>query len=88
MKPWSHFNYNDSGPSAIIIATDGLDSFKYKKSEYLNYTHTLSDVTSFKNWTGEFLKRRMNKVMKENAEGVITPVDDIAMAVLVNEERL
>lgn len=61
----------------FIISTDGIESFfdgkNFKKLKNIG-------LTQFKNLNGLFLKRRLGKIIKENAKNNIFNQDDIGIA--------
>jgi hypothetical protein len=69
----------------IIIGSDGMNSFK-TGNDILPLQDICVKMLDFKNYNGSFLKRRMNKLIKElNVEGY-TNFDDVSLAALTTKE--
>lgn len=58
----------------ICIASDGIESFNQ------DFENTIQQLSSFKNFKGVFLERRVNKMIKENKKESITHYDDLSVA--------
>ncbi len=58
----------------ICIASDGIESFNQETDI------TIQQLSSFKNFRGVFLERRVNKLIKENKKESITHYDDLSVA--------
>lgn len=69
--------YNTEKLDYFIISTDGIESFfdgkEFKKIKNIG-------LNKFKNLNGLFLKRRLNKIIKENSKNNIFNQDDIGVA--------
>ena len=64
----------------LILSTDGIDSFQNKESnELINLDKKVHD---FKNYKGEFLKRRIKRILKENTKSNNHHSDDIGIAAI------
>lgn len=67
----------------IIISSDGLESFINIDTGIKTPTKEIIDkVMDFKNTTGEFLQRRMNRVIKDLEKERIYHDDDISIGIL------
>lgn len=65
----------------ILLASDGLSSFVRMDDSYHIPVHeVIAELVSFKSLTGEFLKRRMNRMLKDFAKDGIFPMDDVSVA--------
>jgi serine/threonine protein phosphatase PrpC len=58
----------------ICLASDGIESFNQDAEK------TIQQLSSFKNFRGVFLERRVNKLIKENKKNNITHYDDLSVA--------
>ena len=69
----------------VLIASDGLSAF-VRKGERLPYI-PLADIvpafTAFKNYNGQFLKRRARRAIKAFEKEDIHPTDDLSMGVIM-----
>ncbi len=70
----------------IGIATDGLSSFQRNKYESIPAINIIKKICDFKSFNGDFLKRRMNKIMKEFSKENIDHYDDVTIAVMKIED--
>lgn len=53
----------------VLIVSDGLQSFQNLSGKMsVNHTHVLKQLTKFKTFTGDFVKRRLNRFKKECAK--------------------
>lgn len=67
----------------IIITSDGLTSFINKKTrEPVDTTKVITDILDFRVDTGEFLKRRMNRLLKDYEREDIILMDDLSAGIL------
>ncbi len=67
----------------VCIASDGLSSFFNKSTgENIPIDRVVKDVIAFKNHTGEFVKRRMYKLMKDYEKEGIVNYDDVSVAAI------
>jgi len=65
---------------SILIGSDGLSTFIKQGNDPLSLIDVSNNVTSFKNTTGEFLKRRVLKYTDDCRKAGIYHYDDIALA--------
>lgn len=80
-----YYLYKVNEIETIIIGSDGINSFK-KENDILLLQDLCLRILDFKTYKGEFLKRRMNKLIKElNIEGY-SNFDDISLAALTIKE--
>lgn len=72
----------------IAVASDGLSSFvNQNTNEQIDSRIIIEQMFSFKNITGEFLKRRVYRALKDFEKENIVPMDDVSVAIILNEER-
>ncbi|MHA1169394.1 MAG: protein phosphatase 2C domain-containing protein [Candidatus Hodarchaeales archaeon] len=74
---------------SIIILSDGVQSFYQtiitgtsKHNEKVTYHEVLKELLSFKNYTGRFVQRRMNKFIKTCKRNDWNHSDDISIAAI------
>lgn len=65
----------------VAVTTDGIGSFK-KDMSLLDPFEVVQPLTAFKNWTGEFVKRRLSKGMVDFSKESTIPYDDVAIAAI------
>jgi serine/threonine protein phosphatase PrpC len=73
-------NIDRNGLDYIILSTDGMLSFIDNKNNHINQNDINRDITAFKRLNGEFIARRMNRMMKDNAKEGIIHYDDFTVA--------
>jgi len=74
---------------SIIVMSDGVQSF-YRTiisgtsihNEKITYHNVLKELLSFKNYTGKFVQRRMNKFIKTCSKNNWNHADDISIAAI------
>lgn len=79
----------ESTIKTVIITSDGLTTFTKKENgETLVYDSEklIDKIADFKNFNGQFLHRRMNRVMKELHEEGYENFDDLSIGVIHFEE--
>lgn len=76
----------------LLIMSDGIESFSYEDEEMnrklIHYTDICNDIIQFKNYTGEFIKRRMGSkrgLINEYEKLNIKHFDDISIAGVYSE---
>ena len=80
-------NFPIEADATLLVASDGIDSFIDDCGRKKNYHDYLCEFTEFKNFKGEFLKRRMKKAIKTLERKGFTHYDDIsAGAFLIKPE--
>lgn len=65
----------------LILSSDGIESFSNQ-----NLLDVFNDLHSFKNFKGDFLSRRIKRIIKEKNSDHIVHFDDIGMAGFSFEE--
>jgi len=69
----------------VVIFSDGVESFTKPGVEKLDKVEVIEELTSFKNYNGEFIRRRTNGAFKYyNKKGIIH-TDDLSVAGLYND---
>jgi len=68
---------------SLALFSDGLNTFYDSNGDSQPLTSTARDLTGFKNIHGEFVKRRMQKVMRNNKNAGIAHQDDLFCAAIV-----
>ncbi len=71
----------DRGLELVAIASDGIETFR-KNSELIETLDIAQDLVVFKNWKGEFVKRRLSRALLSFSKEGIYHDDDIAYAVI------
>jgi len=71
--------------SFIGITSDGLLSFLKNGNEEVPLKTIFNELCSFKNTNGEFLKRRMNRMIKNFSKEDIDNYDDFSIGVMYND---
>lgn len=67
----------------IAVFSDGITQIgKLTSSEFEPWSEAVSDFLAFKNFEGEFAKRRMIRELRNLEKNSLGPVDDIAYAVV------
>jgi hypothetical protein len=65
----------------VLISSDGLGNFEDSQSRLLiPFSGIVGEVVDFKVMKGEFLKRRLNRVLENLAAKKIFPLDDVGVA--------
>lgn len=74
----------------IGIFSDGVTDFQdERKNDRLPVKMVIDEMMSFKNYTGEFVKRRVSAALKTLAREDIHPNDDFSMAVIhINHDSI
>jgi len=79
----------DPEVESIIIMSDGVQSFYQtiisgtsKHNEKISYHDVLKELLNFKNYTGRFVQRRMNKFIKTCIKNDWNHSDDISIAAI------
>jgi Protein phosphatase 2C len=65
---------------SMFISSDGLKSFRDNSAQSVPLMDVIREVLSIKNYNGQFLQRRMTKMMKDFAARGIFATDDISVA--------
>lgn len=77
-----HFHPEEEGIVAMAVLTDGIEQVGDKPA-----TAVANEFLSFKNYQGEFVKRRMLKALKEFRKDGAVPRDDVGIAVVWFPEK-
>lgn len=75
---------------SIILSSDGMQSFKRQESpSQVDIYEVVSSLTSFKQWKGEFVKRKLSRMLSEFSKKGIAPADDISVAAIhITSEKI
>lgn len=74
----------------IVISSDGISNFK-KDGKLLQPLEVAKKLTMFKNWEGEFVKRRLSRGLLDFSKEETFPDDDVALAAIhftTKEEKI
>jgi len=75
-------NFSHSGETRLIgVASDGLNSFVDKSGNPVPFYEVAAEIFKFKNFNGEFVKRRMNAAFAEFDKRGWRNQDDFSIAV-------
>lgn len=70
----------------ISIFSDGVDSFREKQEngtfKKVHYTEVIKELTAFKSYKGEFVKRRFNRFVKDCEKRGWLHDDDVSMSTI------
>jgi len=73
---------------AFIISSDGIESFiDVSTGERIPYEEVIQEIISFKTKRGEFIKRRIRRMMEDYAKKGIYNYDDVSIAAFMIEEE-
>jgi hypothetical protein len=72
------FNFPIEANTILMVASDGIDSFVNNTGRKKNLHDCVSNFIEFKNFKGEFLKRRMKKAVKTLEHIGFKHYDDIS----------
>jgi len=78
-----HFSMQEF--SAVLIASDGLSSFA-GSSGSVPASDLISEFTAFRNYAGEFLKRRAKRVISGCEKKSLVQTDDVSLAAITETE--
>jgi len=74
-----HLKFPAEDVESVILASDGLKSFTFNgTTKYLS--DVLLDLVSFKNLEGSFLKRRLNRMIKDYSP--MSNYDDVSVCIM------
>ena len=68
-----------SGIEDVFISTDGIKSFRDNTGQPVPMVEVIKEITAIKSYTGAFLQRRMNKMIKDFSQKGIIATDDISV---------
>ena len=72
---------------SFVISSDGIESFiDISTGEKIPYQEVIKEIISFKNKRGEFIKRRIRRMMEDYAKKGIYNYDDISIAAFMITE--
>jgi hypothetical protein len=74
------------GVEVIAIMSDGVGRFK-KDGSFLKPLDVITQFTAFKNWVGEFVKRRLSRGLLDFGREATLPDDDVAVAAIHLEHK-
>lgn len=78
------------GEYSVSVMSDGIDTF-YGSGTKIDSSEIINSILSFKNTTGEFVKRKVRKYLLQNVKNGIKYFDDISVASLIfkvgNDEK-
>ena len=67
----------------ISVCSDGINSFRKADNEPISWKDLVEEYAGYKNFTGEFVKRRMNAFKRKCAKELTTHSDDISVASII-----
>ena len=76
----TEFSFIKNDLEFIILSTDGAGSFIDSENNPIHQEDIENQITSFKRINGEFIQRRMRRMMKMNAKEGIKHYDDLTIA--------
>ncbi len=75
--------------SSLLIATDGVSSFyDTKNSKPVKIDSIAKELSDFKNTKGDFIKRRIKRILKKGAATEIYNMDDLAVGAMILEKSV
>lgn len=81
--PFFHLRYSIEDILSVCVFSDGLDTFSTPEvAEGIPATEILQQLTEFKGYAGEFVRRRMLRFQKKAEADGMTHYDDISCAAL------
>jgi len=76
-----YFSHNIDAYKCIIIASDGLGSFRnYSSENHPSTQEVITNLCSIKNYNGEFIQRRVGRMLSDYAKNSIYHYDDLSVA--------
>lgn len=66
---------------AILLSSDGLQSFK-RENERVDANEIIDNLICFKQWGGEFIKRRLSRMLSDLAKTGTVAMDDMSVAAI------
>jgi hypothetical protein len=67
--------------TAVYLMSDGVESFSFQDTaDKISAWPIIETMLDFKNYRGEFIKRRMNKTVKKWQKGSVTHFDDLSIS--------
>ncbi len=82
INPKSSFNFelNEEDLTFLILSTDGIDSFGLAEQENAGINEIDEKLCGFKNFNGDFLQRRLKRLLKEELKHGRVNSDDLGVA--------
>ena len=75
------YTFDPTKEHTILISSDGLSNFaKDKTRELIPLASVVHAVVDFKGLKGEFIKRRLSRVVQDMAASQVFPYDDVSVA--------
>jgi len=76
-----YFSHDIDNCKCIIIASDGLGSFRnYSSENHPSTQDVITNLCAIKNYNGEFIQRRVGRMLSEYAKNNIYHYDDLSVA--------
>lgn len=82
IKGYTRYPKDPQTIECIAIFSDGVQDFQKGESERIPVEKVVYEMMNFKNYIGEFVKRRISAQLKAFAKEDIHPGDDFSMAVI------
>jgi Protein phosphatase 2C len=82
----SFFKWFDPQVHTLIISTDGVESFTNKSGEVKSLEDIALEIMNFKGYQGEFLQRRMKRMLLDLKKNEFENTDDISLAAVTFKE--
>jgi serine/threonine protein phosphatase PrpC len=77
------FSFDLNEYPVVALASDGVSAFMNQTDQQsLSSRAMTADFLDFKGFEGDFVQRRLNRLLKQYAQQDIYPMDDVALAVL------
>ena len=67
----------------ISVCSDGINSFRKPNNDSIEWVNLIDEFTKYKNFNGEFVKRRINAFHRQCVKGGITHYDDISISTIL-----
>jgi len=76
-----YFRHEIDTHKCIIISSDGLESFRnYSSDNHPDIQEVITNLCSIKNCNGEFIQRRVGRMLSDYAKNSIYHYDDLSVA--------
>lgn len=76
-----YFSHDIDVYKCIIIASDGLSSFRnYSSENHPSTQEVITNLCGIKNYNGEFIQRRVGRMLSDYAKNSIYHYDDLSVA--------
>lgn len=69
----------------VVVFSDGIESFRDSRGDEVPYGQVLTNLLNFKNYSGEFVTRRLRRFLKTCTKAGWTHYDDVSMAAIYVE---